>query len=34
MYLMALKPEVRISRGCMNVVSPDGNPNISNGIET
>ena len=28
MYLMALKPEVRISRGCRNVVSPVANTNI------
>ena len=34
MYLMALKPGVRISRGCMNVVSPVGNTHVSNGIET
>ena len=34
MYLMTLKPGVMTSRGCMNVVSPAGNTNVSNGIET
>ena len=34
MCLMILKPGVRTSRGCMNVVSPVGNTNVSNDIET
>ena len=34
MCLMILRPGVRTSRGCMHVVSPVGNTNVSNDIET
>ena len=34
MYLMTLKPGVRTSGGCMNVLRPVGNTNVSNDIET
>ena len=33
MCLMILRPGVRTSRGCMHVVSPVGNTNVSNDIE-